>query len=91
MGAGAGTVPPVADAAYANYQTGAGSCRKCTSRVYPPTLKRLKKKHLPGVEVLESCQSVKAGSYFFVSSVCDVVSCESPLIGVKGIAVTLSK
>lgn len=51
-------------------RTGAGSCRKCTSRVYPPTLKRLKKKHLPGVEVLESCQSVKAGSYFFVSSVC---------------------
>lgn len=52
---------------------------------------QIKKKHLPGVEVLESCQSVKAGSYFFVSSVCDVVSCESPLIGVKGIAVTLSK
>ena len=28
---------------------------------------QIKKKHLPGVEVLESCQSVKAGSYFFVS------------------------
>lgn len=30
---------------------------------------QIKKKHLPGVEVLESCQSVKAGSYFFVSFV----------------------
>lgn len=83
--------PPVVSKASNKCRTGAGSCRKCTSRVYPPTLKRLKKKHLPGVEVLESCQSVKAGSYFFVSSVCDVVSCESSLIGVKGIAVTLSK
>lgn len=83
--------PPGVSKASNKCRTGAGSCRKCTSRVYPPTLKRLKKKHLPGVEVLESCQSVKAGSYFFLSSVCDVVSCESPLIGVKGIAVTLSK
>lgn len=50
-----------------NAEPGQAAAENARRAYTPPTLKRLKKKHLPGVEVLESCQSVKAGSYFFVS------------------------
>lgn len=53
-----------------NAEPGQAAAENARRAYMPPTLKRLKKKHLPGVEVLESCQSVKAGSYFSVSSVC---------------------